>query len=68
MTHRSSAPSFTALGRVRDIGATRTVLPQVDLGDPGIQATDVAIDPTRNRVFVGGLGGGTIHPASPSST
>ena len=62
MTHRSSAPQFTALGRVRDTGAVRTVLPQIDLGDPGNQATDVAIDPARDRVYVGGLGGGTIHP------
>ena len=62
MTHRSSAPNFTALGRVRDLGAAQLVLPQVDLGDPGIQASDVALDPTRNRVFVGGLGGGTIQP------
>jgi DNA-binding beta-propeller fold protein YncE len=62
MTHRSSEPSFTALARVKDNGTVRTVLPQVDLGDPGIQATDVTLDPGRNRVYVGGLGGGTIAP------
>jgi DNA-binding beta-propeller fold protein YncE len=63
MTHRSSAPNFTALGRMRDTGATQTVLGQIDLGDPLVQATDVAIDPQRDRVYVAGLGGGGVHPS-----
>jgi hypothetical protein len=61
MTFRSAQPSFTALARVQDTGAVRTVLGQVDLGDPGIQATDVAL--AGGRVYVGGLGGGTVQPS-----
>jgi hypothetical protein len=63
MTHRSSFPQFTALGRMRDTGATQTVLAQTDLGDPLVQATDVAIDPQRDRVYVAGLGGGGVQPS-----
>lgn len=63
MVHRSSLPQFTALGRMRDTGRTRTILPQVDLGDPGTQAIDVALDPLRHRIHVGGLGGGTVAPS-----
>ena len=62
MTHRSSTPNFTALGRVRDTGGTQTVLPQIDLGDPGLQAQDVALDPVRDRIYIGGLGGGNVAP------
>jgi len=60
MTFRSAEPAFTALARVVDNGATRTVLGQVDLGEPGIQANDVAL--AKGRVYIGGLGGGNVKP------
>jgi YVTN family beta-propeller protein len=58
------APDITALGTVIDDGVSRPrVLAPVDLGTPGTQPVDVAVDPIRHRIYVAGLGGGGVAPS-----
>ena len=63
MSSRGAGNDFAKLGRVRDNGATRSVLPSLDLGDPGVQPVDVAFDAQRARLFIAGLGGGNVSPS-----
>ncbi|OLF17655.1 hypothetical protein BU204_10590 [Actinophytocola xanthii] len=63
MNHRSSLPTVTGLVAVTDDGRTQVVHPLVDLGDPLVQPSDVAIDPLNDRIYVSGLGGNTVRPS-----
>lgn len=64
LSRRGTAPEVAALGTIVDDGGSRPrVLPSVDLGDPLVQPTDVAVDPVRDRIYVGGLGGATVAPS-----
>lgn len=62
LTHRPE-PFVTAVGSYVDDGVHQPVaLAPVPLGEPLVQPGDVAVDPTSNRLYVAGLGGGGVQP------
>ena len=61
-SRRGVPQEIAGLGSFVDNGTTVTVNPMVSLGDPLTQPLDVALDPVRHRLYVGGLGGNTVAP------
>ncbi|HEX6682404.1 MAG TPA: FG-GAP-like repeat-containing protein [Candidatus Limnocylindrales bacterium] len=59
LSHWSSEPFVNGLGTVYDTGTTTVVYPPVPIPDR-TQPWAIAVD--ENRIYVGNLGGGTVHP------